>query len=262
MTAHLCPCGTPTPNATLCQRCLDALHRDLDAIADHITEATTQLARLGRHGERAGSRSAERPLPIDLAASEALDILRSVLVGWVRDVTPRPDDQPPDTLRGMARHLRWWDWAAHPAADEFADELHHALTTIRQCIDSPPERHYLGPCGAIDVDGRACQGDVYAVGNRQPRCRDCGERWDADERRHAIAEWANGQLVTATEGATALAAWAGMVDVTPERIRLWAHRGRVTARATTTEGRPLYPFAELRDLAVDTLRHAGKRRDA
>lgn len=90
MTEHLCPqCARPAPTTTLCTDCLDTLHRDLDRLPDALTELLTQLSRQARGARGEGGRSAERPLPFDLAASETLDLLRSVLVGWTRDVWER-----------------------------------------------------------------------------------------------------------------------------------------------------------------------------
>jgi hypothetical protein len=266
--ARTCPsCAGTIIDGTICSDCLANLHHDLDTIGDHITELHTQLARQARHGDNgSGARSAERPLPYDQPASDATDLLRSVLAGWTRDLWKthehrnRITTQPPDTLRGMARYLRWHDWRAHPAADEFADELHYALDQIRTCIDTPPERRYLGPCGAmlVNPDGTTheCAGDVILVGNRMPKCRNCGASYFRDERLQWIADLAEDQLVTATIAAGALSAWGQ--HITPDLVRLWAHRGRLLPRGHDRTGKPVYSFGECRTLALASIKPKGR----
>jgi hypothetical protein len=102
MTARQCPtCGGTIATGTLCAACLDNLHDDLAAIGDAITELHTQLARQARTGNDGGqARSAIRPLPYDQAASDALDLLRSVLVGWTRDVWETQAHDAPSGGRG------------------------------------------------------------------------------------------------------------------------------------------------------------------
>ena len=86
--ARQCPaCGGTIATGTLCQTCLDTLARDLDQLADALDQLDTQLARQARAGNQGGTaRSAIRPLPFDLPASDVHDLVRSVLVGWTRDL--------------------------------------------------------------------------------------------------------------------------------------------------------------------------------
>lgn len=272
MTTRTCPrCDAPILHGTLCEDCLATLRRDLDAIGELITELHTQLARQNR---TAGGTTAPRatdpdpmptgwhdpdvlaiaahPLPYDQRASDALELLRSVLVGWTRDTTPR-SQQPPDQLHALAAHLAAHDWRNHPAADELADEIHWTIGQIRHAIDTPPPSRYLGPCGAVLEDASTCPGDVYQVGTKLPRCWTCHATHSADERMAWIADVAADQLVTAAIAAGALSAWGEHIK--PDLIRLWAHRGRLVAHGHDQRGRPLYRFSECRALALDTLRH-------
>ena len=260
MTERTCPsCDGAIDTGTLCLPCLDKLHDDLATIGDAITELNTQLARLARTGNDGGmARSATRPLPFDLAASDALYDLRSVLVGWTRDVCEIHGNWPPNTMRAMARRLRWHDWRNHPAADEFADELHFALSQVTHCIDTPPQRRYLGPCGAINLDGKVCNGDVIQRWQHIPRCRDCDATHDYDERMAWIMEVAEDQLVTASIAAGALSAWGQ--HITPDLVWKWASRGRLLPRGHDRHGRPVYVFGECRALALDSIKHNTTRR--
>lgn len=260
MTDRPCPsCAAPLSPAELylCGRCLDRLHRDLDRLPDALEELDTQLARQAAVGNDGGTaRSAERPLPYDRGASEAIDLLRSVLVGWVRDAIPEAD-WPADTLPAMARALRYHDWRTHPAADEFADELRYAIGGVTRCIDSPEPWRYLGPCGSVNLDGSVCQGDVKVIGTRAPRCQTCKATHQTDERMEWIWAIAEDQLVPASVAAGALSAWGS--EIKPDLIRTWASRGRIVARGTDRQGRPVYRFGECRTLALEAVKRRRKK---
>jgi hypothetical protein len=164
--------------------------------------------------------------------------------------------EPPTTLRGMARYLRWSDWANHPAADEFADELDYALAQVTRCIDTPPQRRYLGPCGAVLDQDKTCTGDVVKRWNQTPRCRDCDATHDETARMEWIMDLAEDQLVTASIAAGALSAWGQCI--TPDLVRKWAQRGRLIAHGHDHSGHPTYQFGECRTLALITIkRRAG-----
>lgn len=256
-TEHLCPaCRQPAPTTTLCWDCAKRLHRLLARLAEDIAELHTQLTRQSRQGRRTAGRSAERPLPYDTTASDVLADVRSVLVGWTRVAVEH--DGPPfpaDTEPAMLRHLRRTHWQTHPAADELLDELTWLHERVIAAIDSPAERRYLGPCGSVDIEGVECAGDVYAVGGRTPRCRDCGGTYSRDERLAWIADLAAGQLVTASEAAGALSAWGQCI--TSDLVAKWAQRGRLASRGADGRGRRLYSFAECRALAAETVRRRG-----
>lgn len=260
MTDRLCPsCAAPLSPAELylCGRCLDRLHRDLDQLPDALEELDTQLARQAAVGNDGGTaRSAERPLPYDRGASEAIDAIRALLTTWVRDAIPE-DDWPADTLPAMARALRYHDWRTHPAVDELAKDLHRALDKVPHIIDSPEPWRYLGPCGAIDLSGAQCQGDVKAVGNRAPRCETCKATHDHEERMEWIWAIAEDQLVPASVAAGALSAWGS--EIKPDLIRTWASRGRIAQRGKDRHGRPVYRFGECRALALAAVRRRRKK---
>lgn len=278
MTERHCPtCAGAIDTGTICIDCAAALQRDLAAIGDAITELHTQLAKQARTNTASPLPSppdpepdwhhpdmlaiASHPLPYHPGASDVLELLRLLLIGWTRDITPDPGQQP-GTMRGMARHLRRHDWRNHPAADEFADELAWTLERIAACIDATAGWRYLGPCGATigeaEEGGYLCPGDVYLIGNRPPKCRDCGATHATDQRLEWIANLAADQLVTATIAAGALSAWGAHIK--PDLIRLWAHRGRLLVRGHDSAGRALYAFAECRTLALESVeRKAGRR---
>jgi hypothetical protein len=252
VTEHQCQaCTAPAPTTTLCWDCLRNLSHHLADLADDLAELHTQLARQSRLGAGVGSRSAETAVAYDVRASEILDDVRTVLVGWTRVACETEGDWPADTEAAMIRRLRRARWATHPTAGELLDELQYTHTEVLRCIDRPQPRRYLGPCATTLEDGTACPGDVQQRGTRMPTCRDCGATHAVDQRLAWIAERAADQLVTASEAAGALSAWGE--HITSDLIRKWAQRGRITPRGHDRHGHPVYQFGECRALALDSV---------
>ncbi len=255
MTGHRCPaCTQPAPDTVICWDCAKKLTRLLADLAEDIAELTVQLTRQNRSGPPIASRAAERPVPFDEDAAWTLADVRSVLVGWTRVAVDHDGKPwPADTLPAMLRRLRRTRWQTHEAADELLDELGWLHEQVLRVIDHPAERHYLGPCTAVDAEGIECTGDVYATGSGAPRCRDCGATYSRDERMAWILEVTADQLVTASEAAGALSAWGQHIK--PELVWKWAERGRLERRGTDRHGRPTYRFADVRTLAAESVQH-------
>lgn len=230
-----------------------------------------QLSRQARRGGGGGSRAAERPLPFDVGAGSVRDDLRSVLVGWVRDlVESHGAVMPADSLAAMAGVLCAHDWRKHPAVDEFADELGWALRSARAAIDLPQDRVYLGTCmaapgarggqgdaegvevgpsanpgnrGAQGADTGVCVAELWARhGAASVTCRGCGAAHDVDERKAALLGMCHDRLAHAELIARALSTLA--TPVSGSTIRQWAHRGRIVAKGRDIAGRPLYSVGE------------------
>lgn len=258
MTDHQCPsCFAPAPNATLCWDCQVRLTHLLADLGEDLAELHTQLARQARIGTGSGSRSAETPLAFDARASEILDNVRTVLVGWTRVACETEGDWPDDTETAMIRRLRRARWATHPAADELLDELEYTHSEVLHVIDRPQPRRYLGPCATTLEDGTHCDGDVYQRGSKTPTCRACKATHVTDLRLAWIAERAADQLVTASEAAGALSAWGE--HITSDLVRKWAERGRLIPRGHDRHGHPTYVFGECRELALGSLAKRARR---
>src|SRR3954469_11779790 len=100
LTHIACPvatCDRPRPgNAHICGACAGQLERDLGDIPGLVDQLDVTLSRQASGGAGGGS---ERPLPFDPRASEALDGLRTTLVGWTRVLLEAyEEDGPRDEL--------------------------------------------------------------------------------------------------------------------------------------------------------------------
>ncbi|QVQ51310.1 hypothetical protein J4H86_21210 [Spiractinospora alimapuensis] len=133
------------------------------------------VAKMGTSGSGGGggrrSRSAESPLLINLAASEAADVLRSTLIGWVRVIHEETGGElPDDQLSAMASWLApLVGWARHKAyGAELVDEVLAAVRQAQRAVDLPVRRvplHRRCPAVSLDEGGRPtpCDGDLVAL---------------------------------------------------------------------------------------------------
>jgi hypothetical protein len=282
-TTPPCPgCGTPVTDGTICHDCTHRLERLIAGIPNLIRELNTQFARQSRGADRAStSRSAVRPLPYDPRAAAHLDELHRVTEHWTRhlddqdladwrstvqDTPGHPVIAPPRPwaalpIGAQLYRLEQVRWHTHPQADDLLGELQLITEEARQCIDTPPERRYLGPCAStiLDADGKPyeCTGDVYQLGNKLPTCSACRATHQTDARLEWIADLAADQLVTAYTAAAALSAWGAHIK--PELIRLWAHRGRLQQKGHDRAGHPVYRFDDCRTLALETLKKRAEK---
>lgn len=196
-----CQCGRPVDGATLCNTCTAALVADLQDVPDLAAELDVTLARQARFGERNGGRSADKPLPYDVRASEAGWVLRNTLTGWARVIIeemaipgPGRPIPAPNGANGYPRQgadiptAQIATWLAghvsalrtHPAAGEAAEEIHGAVDQARRAVDAPANRARIpiGPCPEDD-----CPGSIVAYIPHQadrPARMDCGQghTWD------------------------------------------------------------------------------------
>lgn len=147
LTQHLCACGRPSPDATICPACA---YRLTDALTD-VTgprglayDLDVTLTRQARLGDRTGSRPTEvdkdvdddgrqwpgtlRPtaMPYDARASEVAAHLKGVLAGWARVVAEETGVYADTNRRGIGPICRRCDHAscrAIPAIPEPPDTL-------------------------------------------------------------------------------------------------------------------------------------------
>lgn len=157
---------------------------ELPALADALD---TFLARQRGQGvSRLGGTGDEQPLPYDLAASDAITLLRATLVGWVRDLQPDPTLHPRDNLGSIGR----WLYAAHhnlvihAAAEQAVDEIGYACRVSWRAVD-------LAPRTRVDLDdpcpdcGAQLRAVLHDVGDPRPNVVWClGEsahRWEPQQ---------------------------------------------------------------------------------
>lgn len=253
---HLpCPvdgCDRPRRGSEqICGACAAELQRALQAVPGLARELDVTLARLG---SRAGpGRPATPPLPYHPGASEAADVLRSALVGWVRELR-RPDEPwPADTPASMAawlseRHSRL---TGHAAAEEAHGEITAAVRAAQRAIDRPPGRVYAGPC-------TQCSMPLYAKpAATAVACRSCGTGHSVEERREWMLEALRDHLAPAHQVAHILAQL--VAPVRADRVRQWAARGRILPHGRDAAGRPLYRIGDALELLAAARRDTERR---
>lgn len=181
----LCPvdaCSRPRHHDwTICTQHSWQLERDLAEIPALADELDTTLARQVGNGPGNGSRSADKPLPYDLAASTAGWLLRNTLVGWIRDLEPDITHHPADTIAAMGRWLyaRHHLLVVHPAAEQCVEELAAARHEATKAVQ-PDRRGRISIPEACPEPGcsAALWASMHDVGDPRPNLVWC----DGDEK--------------------------------------------------------------------------------
>lgn len=247
MTENTCRCSRPT-EAYVCLDCLDELARalrDVPWLDDELDVTITKQRGIPTTG---GSASRETALPWHEAAAEARRHLRALLVSWVlfcdeekvRAQNYEPG-LPADTMTAMSRWmlLRVDGLGLVDIGPDAVEEITDAVDTCRKVIDRAPDRWYAGPCD--------CGADLYAKRREGTvECRDCGATHDVGLRRAWLLAEAEDQLANAATVARAVS-WLGVEPLTPSRVRKWAERGRIIAKAHDGKA-PLYRIGDALDL--------------
>jgi hypothetical protein len=170
----------------------------------------------------------DRPLPIDLGASEANTILRATFVTITVRVQHCLGEQPRDqSMRGCTAWLLKLmpRIAAHPESVQWYGDLAKAYDRTTKAIDLPPERVRAGRC--------SCGAVLYTVTGRETvQCKPCGLRWDVGDMQDAELERVKNYAGTATEVLRVMA--RAEIKIRLTRLTKWADREKV---AFTTDER-------------------------
>jgi DNA-binding transcriptional LysR family regulator len=178
MSDHPCEiCTRPVGDAKVCVRCRNGLERDLGDVDALTEQLEIVLCRQTAYAERNGPRSSERPLPVDLRASEAAWVLRNTLTTWCRvlawDGTASTNSDLSGWLLGKAEAIRH-----HSAAAECIDEIGSAVAMVRVVIDAPANRTTFLLSKDLRCPEDGCDGElrvfIPAVENVTPRIQ-CGD---------------------------------------------------------------------------------------
>jgi hypothetical protein len=264
MTNPTCACGRRiTDQAYLCWTCTNGLERDLGDLPAILAELNTTRLRQGRTasesaGGKPGTREGYDQLP-DERPTEALDELRTQLVGWARIVVEEHATAwPADTVVAVARFLMLHlDWLRRQeAAAEVKNDLGRSLAKLRSSVDQQPERIYAGPCLAPLPDGSQCPEHLMTVrGARRIVCRACRAVYDPAEQQSWLLAAAEDQLAPAFVLAQAVTNLGK--PITAATIRGYAFRGRLLEHGLDLDGRPLYRVGDVLDLIhQEASRHA------
>ena len=165
-TDAVCPCGQPASSgATICRDCVRDTRRrlgDQQAHYEQLTITLTRQARLETAPET--GRSANRPLPYQVEASDLLAEQRKLLTNWckacVRDLhTPEPAAY---TARGLSMHIEHWlpEVRKHPRAGDLVVDLTDWCRRAIVCIDRQDRSYPIGPCPNQLEAGGWCPGKV------------------------------------------------------------------------------------------------------
>lgn len=229
MTTTVCTCchDRPVQDRFVCVDCIDTLHGDLAALPGDVHELTVELTRQARKGRGRGGRSADNPLPLNLAASRILTELRTLLVSEIRELTfGDMDRQPGGTWEAMCLWLTQAEQsiALREGGGEFCRELSRLRGKARRLVDTPPERVYVGQCDCLTTPPLYAPRDQAVV-----RCRTCGADWNVQDRLDQLEQECRDFRLTAREVELAT---GGRIKAS--RVRKWKERGQVDI---DTEGR-------------------------
>lgn len=246
-----CPidgCDHPARSGYMCGGCQAELARALNAVPEVVAELETTLSRQTSR-TTSGGRSSETALPYDARASEVLYVLRSALVGWVRQLQEaQPEQWPGDTPQGMAAWLseRLQRLVRHPAAQEAHGEIVTAVAAAQRVTDRPAERQFAGRCPSCGEALYARPG-VSVVQCRADGCKakpvEVGTQ--LDQMRDRIRD----QLAHPTGAAALLARLE--IKAPESTIRRWAAQHRILAHGTDQRGRNLYRIGDILDVITD-----------
>lgn len=228
-----CPvCGEGVPDGLMCPKCVGACRRELRTIRDLWPEMTMPGA--SRSALDGGSRSPDRsPLPVNLAASDDSDEVRTRLVGLV-DMLDMGDSA------GMADWPPvWCEWlierapriATHAASADIRAEIRMcSRLVLRHAGRGRSETWYCGAC-------KVCGAGLYATpGSASVLCHACHlagikpEPIDVTRRRETLLKSAEDALVTRDEVLTAVPKMFG-VTINRGTLASWISRGRLSERA-------------------------------
>lgn len=250
-------CDHPSPDGTLCTRCLGALISELRAVpalmADWELTFTRQVSMGDGPGPIAHSHADSTRMPVHLGAAEAGMDLRTVLLVWAREIadTAGHSLDTPDSARGYARWLLRYTHhiRQHPAADQLADEITDAITRVRRVIDRPPEKLFFGRCGADLDDDQQCVESIYGyAAHNTVQCPVCGTEWDIATRRAWLLRIVEDEV--AYSGLLAGLVSGLGVQISSSAIRRYAKKGRIHALAVDARHRPLYRIGDVLDVCL------------
>lgn len=237
----ICPCTATSLCAEHQQSFLDIL----GDVPDRLATMMVSVAKQSVIGGNGGSvkNDDDRPLPINIGASDARLALRAELVSVVVRVQHCLGVQPRDKDRDIPGVCAWLarlmpTMVRHPECGDWYARIRSAYDKTTKAIDSPPERVRAGRCPE-------CHEVLYAgAGNEKVRCRPCGKSYDVaalqDEEIGRVRDYTN----TAAVVLRVLAAAGIKIRLT--RLTKWADRGQIEYE-TTDAGR-LYTVGNVYDL--------------
>lgn len=259
-----CACGQPVSDATLCGACADRLAADLAAVPELRRQLDLTLSRQTASGRQDGGRSAEKPLPYDLGASDAHHMLGLALRPAVRAIGHRESPSVDRCAAILAACLP--DVAQLMDADGHARRIGDAVAKARRSVDRQEDRIFAGSCDGHGHTARpegapdqGCGQWLYARMKADAvRCHTCSTTYDVVMRRGWMLEAAEDYLANATILSRFVSRLGAPVKA--NTIQQWKRRGRLEQRGTDDDGHPTYRIGDVLDLVHgDAQRHAVSR---
>lgn len=251
-------CECPTGDGgRLCRIHTDILVTNLGSVPDLLTELDITRTRQDRMvSERAGSRSATRPLPWNEHASTVAWELNYTMNVWALEVSTLREDErdplKPVPARDTAEVARWLTrnintLRHHVGAGTADEELNDAIVRVRRAVDRAPDKVFAGPCATPQDDGTHCAEDLYGhPGKRTTRCIACGAEHDMDQRRQWMLGLIEDQV--AHSGLLAGLVTSLGVPIASSTIRKYAGKGRIKVISVDAKRRPLYRIGDVLDV--------------
>lgn len=211
----------PATVGNLCTGCVTKLHTTVLQVPRLLVELDVTITKQARQSV-AGGASNERPLVLNLAASEAAGQVRM----WLRAVahvaagaSEAVPVEPRELAAWTARRLSMA--ARHPEIADYWAGLMAAASEGMRCIDRAPERRVLGTCD--------CGGVLSTTQDRdEVWCPDCKVPWDVADLVDMRARMLEDKVVTA-EGLAVIFRSVLGVRLTATTVRKWVERKQIAA---------------------------------
>jgi hypothetical protein len=234
-----CDCST-----TLC-----AEHQQsfLDILADVPARLATMMVSVAKQSVMGGQGGSpknddDRPLPVNIGASDARLALRADLVTIVVRVQHCLGEQPRPTERDIPGVCGWLARLMpriiqHPEAVDWYHQIRNAYEKTTKAIDLPPERVRAGKC-------TVCHEVLYTVdGHEKVRCRPCGVSHDVEILQAAELDQVRAYTGTAAEVLRVL--HRAEIKIRLTRLTKWADRNQVPF--TTDERGRIFTVGDVHD---------------
>lgn len=236
----ICPCTTTS-------LCAEHQQSFLDILADVPGRLATMMVSVSKQSVTGGQGGSvknddDRPLPVNIGASDARLILRAELVsvaGRVQHCLGTQIQPGRRTIPGVCTWLAGQMPAIvrHPESPDWYGRIRKAYDRTTKAIDLPPERVRAGRC--------SCNAVLYTVAGRETvQCKPCGLRYNVADMQAAEIGRVRGYTDTAAVVIRVLAAAGIKIKLT--RLTNWADRGQLEYE-TTDAGR-LYTVGNVYDL--------------
>ena len=207
----------PATMGNLCSSCVTSLHTTVLSMPRLLRELDVTITKQARQTSAAGGACNERPLVLNIAASEVADEVRVALrtvahlgAGEHERVPVAIEDLAPWTARHLAHAAR------RPEIAGAVADLMAAVERGWRAVDRAPDRRVIGACdcGGVLATHRT-EGEVS--------CPSCGVLWEIEERVQARDEMLLG-LVVGTADLVTIFRSVLKVRLTSETVRQWVRR--------------------------------------